>query len=332
MVPNFQDLSFLLKIMWICITETKDTDNILTTHIMSGETAVLPCQNIPGNNVIQWLRLNPSKNVTENTYTDGQTVNSELPFHRRISITNSPEDRYDLTIVNVSKKDEGTYRCAFIQGTKVRSHDVRLFVQEQDDIPPVNLEICGNSTCSYIVPAKSELSFTINSLFGISGTIGGCMIVVAASVALHVLFRRCKATPRDKGTTIASVDAFWSSPTLSSDSYVFDNDLTQETFLENVQESENERLHGIQTHLTNITNKGATRRNQKEHSPQQNTSDENIMIVADNNYEESYDQRLQLHVDIPHVYDECGGVLSSTATNTYQSLTRNWKDTPHLYQ
>lgn len=174
--------------------------------------------------------------------------------------------------------------------------------------------------------------FTINALFGISGTIGGCLIFVAASVALHVLFRKCKATLRDKGTTIASVDAFWSSPTLPSDSYVFDNDLTLETFPENVQEAGNERLHSIQTHLTNITNQGATRRNQKEHSPQQNTSGENIMIIADNNYEESYDQRLQSHVDIPHVYDECRGVLLSTATNTYQSLTRNWKDTTHLYQ
>lgn len=174
--------------------------------------------------------------------------------------------------------------------------------------------------------------FTINALFGISGTIGGCLIFVAASVALHVLFRKCKATPRDKGTTTASVDAFWSSPTLPSDSYVFDNDLTLETFPENVQEAGNERLHSIETHLTNITNQGATRRNQKEHSPQQNTSGENIMIIADNNYEESYDQRLQLHVDIPHVYDECRGVLLSTATNTYQSLTRNWKDTTNLYQ
>ncbi|XP_063402314.1 uncharacterized protein LOC134686574 [Mytilus trossulus] len=331
MVLYFQDISLLLKIVWICVATTKDTSKILTIHIICGETAVLPCQNIPGNNVIQWLRLNPSKNVTESTYTDGQTVNTELHFHRRISISNSPEDRYDLTIVNVSKEDEGTYRCAFIQKTTVKSQDVRLFVQEQDDIPPVNLQICGNSTCSSIVPAKAELGFTINTLFVISGTIGGCLILVAASVALHVLFMRCKAIPRDKGTTIASVDAFWSSPTLPSDTYDFDNDLTLRTCPENVQEAENERLRSIQRHLTNITNKGATSIDQTEDSPQQSTSGDTIMIIADNPYEANPDQRLQIHDDIPHVYDECGRVVLSIATNTYQSLTRNWKDTPHLY-
>lgn len=140
-----------------------DTDNILTTHIMSGETAVLPCQNIPGNNVIQWLRLNPSKNVTENTYTDGHTVNSELPFHRRISITNSPEDRYDLTIVNVSKKDEGTYRCAFIQGTKVRSQDVRLFVQGEQIRNFIIFFILISFNCTSFCSALQYTCFFYNS-------------------------------------------------------------------------------------------------------------------------------------------------------------------------
>ncbi|CAC5370905.1 unnamed protein product [Mytilus coruscus] len=327
MVPYFQDLSLVLKIVWICVAVSKGTDKILTKRIMCGETAVLPCQNIPGNKVIQWLRLNPSKNVTENTYTDGQTVNTDLPFHRRISINISPEEKYDLNIINVSKEDEGTYRCAFIQDARVKSQDVRLFVQEQDDNQPVKLRICGNSTCSYIVPAKSQLSFTITALFGLSGTIGGCLILIAASVLLRILFRY-EATSRDTGLTIASADAFWSSPTLPSDTYVFDNDLTIQTHQENVQDMGNELLHNIQTNMNNITKNGTTSRDQLEHSSNQNLSDD--MNTMSNRYEENHDPRLQS--DIPHVYDECGVVISSMANNTYQSLTRNWKDTPHLYQ
>lgn len=97
-----------------------------------GDTALLNCKNTLGSNIIalQWLRLNPSKNVTESTYTDGSIVNEEIPHHNRISTISSLNGTsYDLQIVNVTESDAGEYRCVSVTGKQVQHYDVRLIVQ-----------------------------------------------------------------------------------------------------------------------------------------------------------------------------------------------------------
>ena len=55
-----------------------------------GDTAYLPCKNIQGNIIIQWLRLNENTETVDSTftttYTDGWTVNTNLPHHERLGI------------------------------------------------------------------------------------------------------------------------------------------------------------------------------------------------------------------------------------------------------
>ncbi|VDI32097.1 Hypothetical predicted protein [Mytilus galloprovincialis] len=100
-------------------------------YLRTGDNGVLSCNNMPGNTAIQWLRLDPSKTVTENTYTDGWTVNQEIPHHHRISIISSKNStKYELRIANVTKVDSGEYRCISVAGINAQPYDVQIVVED----------------------------------------------------------------------------------------------------------------------------------------------------------------------------------------------------------
>lgn len=97
-----------------------------------GDVGVLSCKHTPDNIAIQWIRLNPTENITQSTYADGWTVNQEIPHHNRISIISSINStKYDLQIVNVTTADSGDYRCLKVTGNKAQPCDVRLVVKIQ---------------------------------------------------------------------------------------------------------------------------------------------------------------------------------------------------------
>lgn len=104
-----------------------DSAHINTTV---GDSVILYCNNTPGISFLQWLRLNPSKKVTEQIYTDGWAVNLDIPHHHRLNISSFPNSTtYDLKIVNVTNNDSGEYRCITFSGNMAISFDVKLNVQ-----------------------------------------------------------------------------------------------------------------------------------------------------------------------------------------------------------
>lgn len=79
-----------------------------------GDTAYLPCMNIQGNIIIQWLRLNENTETVDNTYTttytDGWTVNRNLPHHDRLGIVGIEDGKkYTLEISNLTIDDSRRY-------------------------------------------------------------------------------------------------------------------------------------------------------------------------------------------------------------------------------
>ncbi|CAC5369094.1 unnamed protein product [Mytilus coruscus] len=138
------------------------------SYSIVGGTALLHCKDTLNSTIvtIQWLRLNPSKNVTESTYTDGSTVNNEIPHHHRISTISSLNGTtYDLQIVNVTETDAGEYRCVSVTRNQAKQYDVRLIVQEQL-APSTNViyQVENNTKNSHHLETENEdKSFEIST-------------------------------------------------------------------------------------------------------------------------------------------------------------------------
>ncbi|XP_071120239.1 uncharacterized protein [Mytilus edulis] len=158
--------STLLQVLLV-FTESSPVNDY--AYSVVGDTALLNCKTTLGSNIIalQWLRLNPSKNVTESTYTDGSIVNEEIQHHNRISTISSLNGTsYDLQIVNVTESDAGEYRCVSVTGKQVQHYDVRLIVQEEmSPSTTVNYK-AENSTKSthYMETENEDQSFDITTL------------------------------------------------------------------------------------------------------------------------------------------------------------------------
>ncbi|CAC5382121.1 LRRC4C [Mytilus coruscus] len=100
-----------------------------------GDTVYLPCINIQGNIIIQWLRLNENTETVDSTYTttytDGWTVNTNLPQHERLGIVGlTGGEKYDLKISNLIKEDSGRYSCAVDNPNGTRYSYVTLKVED----------------------------------------------------------------------------------------------------------------------------------------------------------------------------------------------------------
>ena len=107
-------------------THSKTKEIIITT----GETALLHCENTPGNTVTQWRRLVSSKNKSKITYTDGWITNEDLEHKDRITIPSSVHnDSYDLQITNTTTSDSGVYQCVAVIRNRPTVIDVKLTVK-----------------------------------------------------------------------------------------------------------------------------------------------------------------------------------------------------------
>ncbi|CAG2254501.1 unnamed protein product [Mytilus edulis] len=72
-------MQFVVSLLHLFLVFTEST--IVNEYSIVGGTVLLHCKDTLSSTIvaIQWLRLNPSKNVTESTYTDGSTINEEIP-------------------------------------------------------------------------------------------------------------------------------------------------------------------------------------------------------------------------------------------------------------
>ncbi|VDI70636.1 polyadenylate-binding protein 2 [Mytilus galloprovincialis] len=100
-----------------------------------GDTAYLPCMNIQGNIIIQWLRLNENTETVDNTYTttytDGWTVNRNLPHHDRLGVVGiEGGEKYTLEISNLTIDDSGRYSCTIDNQNGTQYSYVTLKVED----------------------------------------------------------------------------------------------------------------------------------------------------------------------------------------------------------
>ncbi|XP_063399365.1 uncharacterized protein LOC134683993 [Mytilus trossulus] len=214
---------FKLFIVVFSITEIiMDSAHINTTV---GDSVILYCNNTPGNSFLQWLRLNPSKKVTEQIYTDGWAVNLDIPHHHRLNISSFPNSTtYDLKIVNVTNNDSGEYRCITFSGNMAISFDVKLNVQEER-IPPgstlpnqyetetkskhprtengeqyfdkttVFIDFHKNTTESitHLNETKSDSDFLSNGIYWVAGMTGSGIVVFFTVFLSYIYLKKLNA-------------------------------------------------------------------------------------------------------------------------------------------
>ncbi|CAC5378118.1 unnamed protein product [Mytilus coruscus] len=86
--------------------EREDTIPIVQSKIDT--TVVLTCPLRVLNGKVQWYQLNP-----EETYSQGQTVNNQLPQPERFKVVgNFNEGEFNLQIDKITRSDEGKYHCS----------------------------------------------------------------------------------------------------------------------------------------------------------------------------------------------------------------------------
>ncbi|XP_071173098.1 uncharacterized protein [Mytilus edulis] len=145
-----------------------------------GDTAYLPCKNIQGNIIIQWLRLNENTETVDSTftttYTDGWTVNTNLPHHERLGIVGiEGGEKYTLEVSNLTKEDAGRYSCTIDNPNGTHYSYVTLKVEDvrsdtyfttanYKDTSKALTFSSSTSTASDIITDSSSTKTTINRI------------------------------------------------------------------------------------------------------------------------------------------------------------------------
>lgn len=86
------------------------------------KTVILTCQITALDGNVQWYRLNP-----EETYSQGQIVNTMLPQHRRLKVVgNFDKGEFNLQISQVRRLDTGKYSCSTKTNQSIITKEVYL--------------------------------------------------------------------------------------------------------------------------------------------------------------------------------------------------------------
>ncbi|XP_052060825.1 uncharacterized protein LOC127701071 [Mytilus californianus] len=125
---------FVFISLYACLVKAVFSDQYPEIRCIVGDSVYLPCRNILGNRIIQWLNLNGNRDTSTGigiTYTDGWRINNKLPFHERLRIIGEEGgEKYDLEISNSSFQDAGLYCCTVDTVNETLYNYVRLAVKE----------------------------------------------------------------------------------------------------------------------------------------------------------------------------------------------------------
>ncbi|XP_076112480.1 uncharacterized protein LOC143080502 [Mytilus galloprovincialis] len=286
-----------------------------------GVSVILPCRNIPGNRIIQWLNLNGNSDTSSGigiTYTDGWRINNKLPFHQRLRIIGEEGgEHYDLEISNSSLQDAGLYCCTVDTVNDTLYNYVRLTVKESEwttepiktETPSIGYDkpVEGSSESTVNIDVVSDImisdetstGFAILQIYIIAATTSG--IIIFVGIVAFVIFR---AQSRH-------LDAM------------------------NIKHS-NSRIDADRV-SANGTNLNENNYESTESSPRSQRNQTTVERLLNNEHSGTIFNRTNTHssVDLPAIIDnsdnDAHSHITTEMSSHYQPLSGDWQTSSHNY-
>ncbi|XP_071171959.1 uncharacterized protein [Mytilus edulis] len=309
--------------LYACFVKAVFSDQYPDIRSIVGDSVILPCRNILGNRIIQWLNLNGNRDTSTGigiTYTDGWRINDNLAFHQRLRIIGEEGGvRYDLEISNSSFQDTGLYCCTVDTVNDTLYNYVNLTVKEyKSTTEPINTETINNGD-EKLLKVSSESTVNVYMVSDIM--ISDETFTGFASLQIYII-----------AATVSGIILF-----VGIVSFIISQ--AQRRYVNNIKIKQSNARMDTDRGSANGTNLNENNYESIESSPRSQHNPTSVERLSNNEHSDNVFNRTvtQSSVDLPaiieHTLDHAHSLITTTSdtSSPYQPLSGDWQTSSHNY-
>ncbi|VDI01486.1 Hypothetical predicted protein [Mytilus galloprovincialis] len=180
-----------------CVSSKNNT----TIYICVGENVTVSCPSAGINKTVTWFRRNKSKNPITRLYAGSKGKDTNLPSNTAVNV-NKEKGEFNLTIMNLTKADNGTYQC--LHDKDLTSWLFHIIIKDQGNSNTTNCswnqQYCEDTTCLRYVSEET----TVESLSDGGPNMMWWYVMCCGLVAVGLAILSCKNSKLQKGRKAGS--------------------------------------------------------------------------------------------------------------------------------